>query len=74
MKKRSKIGFVWICIILCFLLMASPLVLYLNSLDTLIFGVPPLYAFVFVLWVCLCILTFIGYQLRWGEKKNDPRK
>ena len=32
--------------------------------------IPILYLFVFALWIALCVLTFIGWRMRWGEKSE----
>ena len=36
--------------------------------------IPILYLFVFALWIALCVLTFIGWRMRWGEKSEDAEK
>lgn len=71
MKKSNRIRIVWVCIIACFLLMISPLILYFNKTNAAVCHIPLIYAFVFLIWVILCVLTFIGYKLRWGSKDDD---
>lgn len=71
MKRFNKVKLVWLCIIICFLLIGSPLILLLNKTDSVFFGVPLLYGFVFFIWLLLCVLTFIGYRLRWGQKDDE---
>jgi len=70
MKKRNGIKIVWISIIICFVLMCSPLIKLVSESGKMIFGVPGIYMIVFILWVILCILTFIGYKLNWGHGSN----
>ena len=36
--------------------------------------IPILYLFVFALWIALCVLTFIGWRMRWGEKSEGAEK
>lgn len=50
--------------------MCSPLIKLVSESGKMIFGVPGIYMIVFILWVILCILTFIGYKLNWGHGSN----
>ena len=68
--KPSKERSLWIAIILCFLLMGGPLVILLDHSSITFAHIPILYLFVFALWIILCILTFIGWKMQWGEKKE----
>ena len=36
--------------------------------------IPILYLFDFALWIALCVLTFIGWRMRWGEKSEGAEK
>ena len=68
--EQNNLRNLWIAIIACFLLMAGPLVVLLDHSRISIAHIPILYLFVFALWIALCILTFIGWRLKWGERKN----
>lgn len=73
MKNNTKIKILWICIIICFLLIGGPLVILIDNSDSTILGMPPIYVFVFIIWIILCILTFIGYKLKWGDKDENKQ-
>lgn len=68
--KHKKMKILWIAIILCFLLMGGPLVILLDHSNILIGQIPILYLFVFFLWIVLCVLTFLGWRMRWGEQEE----
>ena len=68
--KNKSTRKLWAAIGLCFILMISPLVPLLDYSDLNIAHIPILYIFVFVLWVALCLLAFIGWRMRWGEEHN----
>ena len=67
---KAKMKPLWIAIIVCFLLMGGPLIILLDHSGISIAHIPILYLFVFALWIALCILTFIGWRMRWGDEKE----
>ena len=67
---KAKMKPLWIAIIICFLLMGGPLIILLDHSGISIAHIPILYLFVFALWIALCILTFIGWRMRWGDEKE----
>lgn len=74
MKNNKTIKILYTCIIICFLFIGGPLIIPLNNSSATVFGMPPIYTFVFIIWVILCILTFIGYKLKWGDKDDDKKQ
>lgn len=72
MKSNFKIKALWGAIIFCFILMATPpVIIYLDKNALAFMHIPLIYVYIFILWIIICILTFIGYKLKWGDKKND---
>lgn len=69
--KHKKTKILWIAIILCFLLMGGPLVILLDHSNIMIGHIPILYLVVFLLWIALCVLTFLGWRMRWGEQDDE---
>ena len=69
MKKTKKTSKLTAAIIICFLLMGSPLVILVDRSGVSIMNVPLIYIFVFALYIILCILTFIGYKTKWGDDR-----
>lgn len=68
--KQKSLKSLWIVIITSFLLMGGPLIILLDRSNMSIAHIPILYLFVFSLWIALCILTFIGWRMRWGDKRE----
>lgn len=68
--KHKKTKILWIVIILCFLLMGGPLVILLDHSNIMVGHIPILYLVVFLLWIALCVLTFLGWRMRWGEQEE----
>ena len=60
----------WVLIVIGFALMEFPGVFLLNRIEPMIFGLPFIYGFTIVLWVCMCLLMFIGYRTNWGKGKD----
>ena len=72
--KQKNLKTLWITIIASFVLMGGPLIILLDHSHLNIAHIPILYLFVFALWIALCVLTFIGWRMRWGEKSEDAEK
>ena len=68
--KQKSLKALWTAIIASFVLMGGPLIILLDRSRLSIAHIPILYLFVFALWIILCILTFIGWRMEWGEKKE----
>ena len=72
--KQKNLKSLWIAIIASFVLMGGPLIILLDHSHLNIAHIPILYLFVFALWIALCVLTFIGWRMGWGEKSEDAEK
>ena len=70
-KLKTKI--LYISIIACFVLMGCPVVILIDNSGLKFMNIPALYIYIFILWILMCILTFWGYRLKWGDK-NDADK
>ncbi len=66
----KRASFVWVGIMLCLFLMGSPIIVILDHFHCAIWGIPAVYVFPFAVWLILCVLTLIGYILKWGQKKG----
>ena len=53
--------------------MGCPVVILIDNSGLKFMNIPALYIYIFILWILLCILTFWGYRLKWGDK-NDADK
>ena len=73
-SKQKNLKTLWIAIIASFVLMGGPLIILLDHSHLNIAHIPILYLFVFALWIALCVLTFIGWRMRWGEKSEGAEK
>ncbi|QEK12927.1 hypothetical protein FQB35_11660 [Crassaminicella thermophila] len=74
-KKNTSIKkLLWSLIILGFLIMEFPGVFFINRIDPIILGFPFIYGFMLIMWLYMCIITFIGYKTNWGSNKNFQEK
>lgn len=69
-KSPVHLKLLWSCLFICFVLIGSPLVIYINKLDVTFFGIPAIYSFVLSICTLMCILIFIGFRLSWGDKNK----
>lgn len=70
--QNSKIKALYISIAATFILMGWPLVIFLDKSEIKIMNIPAVYIFVFILWLFICLFTFLGYKMKWGD--TDPSK
>ena len=66
--RSVNLKILWFCIFICFILIGSPLIIYIDKLNVMFLGIPAIYSFVLLLCLLLCGLIFIGYRLCWGDK------
>lgn len=57
----------WVLIIIGFLVMEYPGVLFFNRIEPMIFGLPFIYSFNIIMWAIMCSLLLIGYLTNWGK-------
>ncbi|QUW20867.1 hypothetical protein JSQ81_13705 [Sporosarcina sp. Marseille-Q4063] len=55
-------------IILCFIMMESPMVLLANKIEPIILGIPFLLFWTLIWWFALTVLFLIGYLINWGSE------
>lgn len=71
MKNNTKIKILWASIIACLVLMVMPpIIKKLDESPLTFIHIPVIYVYVFILWSALCVLTFIGYKTKWGDKRR----
>lgn len=74
-KMSGKAKLVWILILIGFLLMEFPGVLFFKDLsEPYIFGFPFIYAFNLIMWGYMVIVILIAYLLNWGEPVLNGKK
>ncbi len=67
-KKKSYLKqFIWISIITGFAIMEFPGIFFINRIEPFIFGLPFIYGFTIIIWIYMCVITFIGYITNWGR-------
>ncbi|MCT4620526.1 MAG: DUF3311 domain-containing protein [Marinisporobacter sp.] len=74
--KKKKIytkKILWALILLGFSIMEFPGIFFINRIDPLILGLPFIYGFMLIMWLYMCMITFIGYKTNWGKgiEKDD---
>ena len=69
-KKSFKISIIvlWVLIVISLAALEFPGVFFINRIYPKIFGLPFIYGFPLVIWVFFCILMYVGYRLKWGQK------
>lgn len=69
MSGRAKLY--WILLIIGFLVMEFPGVLFFqNKSEPFILGFPFIYGFTRIMWLYMVIVIFIAYKDNWGEPKQ----
>ncbi len=67
-KKRYPLRTVlWILIVIGFLIMEYPGILFFNRIDPMIFGLPFIYSFTIIMWAIMCVIYYVGYRTNWGK-------
>jgi hypothetical protein len=66
-KRSSLRTILWFLIIIGFMIMEYPGVLFFNRVDPMIFGLPFIYGFNIIMWAIMCTLFLIGYLTNWGK-------
>lgn len=67
-KMTGKAKLFWVLIILGFLCMEFPGVLFFqNKSEPFLFGFPFIYGFNLIMWAYMCVVIFIAYKNGWGE-------
>lgn len=70
-KKSSLRTILWTLIIIGFLIMEYPGILFINRIDPMLFGMPFIYSFTIIMWIYMSILMLIGYKKNWGSSNTD---
>ncbi|MBM7702743.1 hypothetical protein [Metabacillus iocasae] len=55
-------------IVLCFLIMETPLILFANTSEFVVMGIPFFLFWNLLWWFVTTVLFFIGYITNWGSK------
>lgn len=58
-------------ILICFLVMESPLILLANSVQPMVLGIPFFIFWNLLWWFITTVLFLIGYFIDWGSKSVD---
>ncbi|WP_210470668.1 hypothetical protein [Sporosarcina sp. 6E9] len=67
-KVPGKKVLLYSLIILCFIMMESPVILLANKVEPIILGIPFLIFWSLIWWFVLTVLFLIGYLTNWGSK------
>jgi len=65
----KKINVLWFLIIIGFAAIEFPGIFFINRIEPTIFGLPFIYGFTLIVWFYLCILMYVGYRMKWGNKR-----
>ena len=69
-KNSSLTKILWAFIIIGFAIIEFPGIYFINRLDPFIFKLPFIYGFTIIMWMFMCIVTFVGYKTNWGRGKD----
>lgn len=60
-------------IVLCFIMMESPMILLANKVEPIILGIPFLLFWNLIWWFVLTVLFLIGYLTNWGSEMKKTK-
>mgnify|MGYP000882048914 CR=1 FL=1 len=67
-KKRYPLRTtLWVLIVVGFLIMEYPGILFFNKIEPMIFGLPFIYSFTIIMWAIMCVIMLVGYKTNWGK-------
>ncbi|GAK04208.1 hypothetical protein JCM19037_2593 [Geomicrobium sp. JCM 19037] len=70
MKMPRQRFWLFFVVIVGLAMLQSPLLLLVNRVEPMIFGIPFLIFWIFSWWAFLTIFLFIAYKLNWGYKRT----
>lgn len=69
MHIKNKVKFkIWVLLLIGFMLIEFPGILFINRIHPFILGLPFIYGFVLIVWFYMCGVLFYAYRKNWGEK------
>lgn len=68
LKKNKVKARISLLLLAGFFLIEFPGIFFINRIEPIIFGMPFIYSFVLIVWICMCIVLFYAYKKNWGEK------